>query len=49
MDHIKEQNIEDELIERLQDLKDTFYFANNRDEHFSFDADEYFLPVCRHA
>lgn len=27
----------------------TFYFANNRNEHFSFNADEQFLPVYEHA
>jgi len=28
---------------------DTRYFANNRKEHFNFDADERFLPIYRHA
>ena len=28
---------------------DTWYFANNNARHFSFDADERFLPVCRFA
>jgi type I restriction enzyme, R subunit len=28
---------------------DTCYFANNRSQHFSFNADERFLPIYRHA
>ena len=28
---------------------DTFYFANNRNQYFSFNADEQFLPVYRYA
>ena len=28
---------------------DTRYFANNRNEHFSFNADERFLPIYQHA
>jgi type I restriction enzyme R subunit len=28
---------------------DTRYFANNRQEHFSFNADERFLPIYKHA
>ena len=28
---------------------DTRYFANNREEHFSFNADESFLPIYQHA
>lgn len=28
---------------------DTRYFANNRDQHFSFNADERFLPIYQHA
>lgn len=28
---------------------DTFYFANNNTEHFTFEADERFLPICRFA
>ncbi|MDN0122385.1 type I restriction endonuclease subunit R [Yersinia aleksiciae] len=28
---------------------DTRYFANNRQEHFSFNADERFLPIYQHA
>ncbi len=27
----------------------TYYFANNRNEHFSFNADERFLPIYQHA
>lgn len=27
----------------------TFYFANNNDRHFAFDADENFLPIYQHA
>lgn len=27
----------------------TYYFANNRNEHFSFHADERFLPIYEHA
>lgn len=27
----------------------TYYFANNRNEHFSFNADERFLPIYEHA
>jgi len=27
----------------------TYYFANNQKEHFSFDADERFLPIYQHA
>ena len=27
----------------------TYYFANNNDRHFAFDADENFLPIYRHA
>lgn len=27
----------------------TLYFANNRDQHFSFNADERFLPIYQHA
>jgi len=29
--------------------KDTWYFANNNNEHFNFDADERFLPFYRDA
>lgn len=28
---------------------DTRYFANNRDQHFSFNAEERFLPIYQHA
>lgn len=28
---------------------DTRYFANNRNQHFSFNADERFLPIYQHA
>ena len=28
---------------------ETYYFANNNDRHFAFDADENFLPIYRHA
>jgi len=28
---------------------ETYYFANNNDRHFSFDADENFLPIYQHA
>ncbi len=28
---------------------DTLYFSNNRNRHFSFNADESFLPIYRHA
>ncbi|HRJ51526.1 MAG TPA: type I restriction endonuclease subunit R [Candidatus Thiothrix moscowensis] len=27
----------------------TLYFSNNRDQHFSFNADERFLPIYQHA
>ncbi len=27
----------------------TYYFANNNDRHFAFDADENFLPIYQHA
>lgn len=27
----------------------TYYFANNHSQHFSFDADERFLPIYQHA
>ncbi len=27
----------------------TWYFANNKDEHFSFDEEERFLPIYQHA
>ncbi len=33
----------------VSNSSDTFYFANNRNEHFTFDAEERFLPVYRHA
>ncbi len=28
---------------------ETYYFANNNDRHFAFDADESFLPIYQHA
>ena len=28
---------------------DTLYFANNQDQHFSFNADERYLPIYQHA
>ena len=28
---------------------ETYYFANNNDRHFAFDADENFLPIYQHA
>jgi len=28
---------------------ETYYFANNNDRHFTFDADENFLPIYQHA
>lgn len=28
---------------------ETYYFANNNDRHFAFDADEEFLPIYQHA
>jgi len=28
---------------------ETWYFANNNDRHFAFDADENFLPIYQHA
>jgi len=28
---------------------ETYYFANNNDGHFAFDADENFLPIYQHA
>ena len=28
---------------------ETYYFANNNDRHFEFDADENFLPIYQHA
>ncbi|TVR04623.1 MAG: type I restriction endonuclease subunit R [Spirochaetaceae bacterium] len=28
---------------------ETWYFANNNDRHFAFDADEHFLPIYQHA
>ena len=33
----------------VSNLSETWYFANNSDEHFRFDADERFLPVYRFA
>ena len=33
----------------VSNQSDTRYFANNANRHFSFDADERFLPVYRHA
>ncbi|WP_319542201.1 type I restriction endonuclease subunit R [uncultured Pseudodesulfovibrio sp.] len=28
---------------------ETYYFANNNNRHFAFDADEHFLPIYQHA
>ena len=28
---------------------ETYYFANNNERHFTFDADENFLPIYQHA
>ena len=33
----------------VSNQSDTFYFANNRNEHFNFNAEERFLPVYQHA
>ena len=33
----------------VSNRNDTLYFANNNASHFSFDADERFLPFCRFA
>ena len=33
----------------ISNENDTRYFANNRVDHFSFDADERFLPIYQHA
>ncbi len=33
----------------VSNRSDTFYFANNRNQHFSFNADEQFLPVYQWA
>ncbi len=33
----------------VSNRSDTRYFANNRNQHFSFDADEHFLPVYQLA
>ncbi len=30
-------------------MSDTWYFANNNSRHFSFDADERFLPLYQFA
>lgn len=55
-----ENQIELDLIAKLGDLKytyrpdirdraDTWHFANNNARHFSFNADELFLPVYQPA
>lgn len=33
----------------VSNLTETYYFANNNDRHFAFDADENFLPIYQHA
>lgn len=33
----------------VSNKKDTYYFANNRNQHFSFNAEEQFLPVYKWA
>ncbi|MCH2226264.1 MAG: type I restriction endonuclease subunit R [Candidatus Caenarcaniphilales bacterium] len=33
----------------VSNSSETYYFANNNDKHFNFDADERFLPVYQHA
>jgi len=33
----------------VSNLTDTYYFANNKNQHFAFNADEQFLPVYRLA
>ncbi len=33
----------------VSNLTNTFYFANNKDQHFAFNADEQFLPVYQFA
>jgi type I restriction enzyme R subunit len=33
----------------VSNRKDTYYFANNRNQHFSFNAEEQFLPVYKWA
>lgn len=33
----------------VSNVHHTYYFANNRSEHFSFNADERFLPIYQHA
>ncbi|MBF0436025.1 MAG: type I restriction endonuclease subunit R [Magnetococcales bacterium] len=33
----------------VSNLSDTWYFANNNKSHFSFNADEHFLPIYRFA
>ena len=33
----------------ISNRTNTYYFANNRDEDFKFDAEEQFLPVYQHA
>jgi len=33
----------------VSNSKDTYYFANNRNQHFKFNADEQFLPVYKLA
>ena len=33
----------------VSNRSDTYYFANNNNRHFSFDADERFLPVYQYA
>lgn len=33
----------------VSNLNDTWYFANNNEKHFSFDADERFLPIYQFA
>lgn len=33
----------------VSNYTETYYFANNNDRHFSFDADEQFLPIYQHA
>lgn len=33
----------------VSNMSDTWYFANNNNRHFSFDADERFLPLYQFA
>ena len=33
----------------VSNRSNTYYFANNNEQHFSFDADEQFLPVYQYA